>query len=381
MHYSADDLPLGDLLSSMSRAEDQLARLDEVVRRSPMGEGFVERGHFFDSAASMWIAGKLVHVEDLVLHDAHMDVRAPTHELTISHAILRARRRIADADPAWAVSGSGLLALAGVRDAPRGAVENDQDQNQDLDLDLDLGAGDGEGISVDDEEPSSAQYAAIDAVLEHSRRILDAKGLPALHARRLEGVIVGDLVVRDAEWDERGRLEEWQAVGREVQDMPPTLAAAVLWDAWETLEPLQNKHWLGALLVGAWLRSRRKVASHLFCFNVGLKALPREDRRSRSKTTRLRAALDAMAAAADTGMKEVSRLAQAQEQMQRRVRSRRSSSSLPGVIELILSRPIVSATMIAKELNITQRGALNLIAELGVRELTGRGRYRAWGII
>lgn len=67
--------------------------------------------------------------------------------------------------------------------------------------------------------------------------------------------------------------------------------------------------------------------------------------------------------------------------MQRRLRSRRSSSSLPGVIDLILSRPIVSATMIAKEVNVTQRGALNLIAELGVREMTGRGRYRAWGIL
>jgi hypothetical protein len=51
------------------------------------------------------------------------------------------------------------------------------------------------------------------------------------------------------------------------------------------------------------------------------------------------------------------------------------------VIDLILSRPIVSATMIAKEVNVTPRGALNLIAELGVREMTGRGRYRAWGIL
>ncbi|MER8481647.1 helix-turn-helix domain-containing protein [Mesorhizobium sp. M0815] len=30
---------------------------------------------------------------------------------------------------------------------------------------------------------------------------------------------------------------------------------------------------------------------------------------------------------------------------------------------------------------VTQRGALNLIADLGVREMTGRGRYRAWAII
>lgn len=96
---------------------------------------------------------------------------------------------------------------------------------------------------------------------------------------------------------------------------------------------------------------------------------------------RLLAALDATSAAGEAGMKEIVRLTQAREQMQRRLRSRRSSSSLPGAIDLILSRPIVSATMIAKELNVTPRGALNLIAELGVREMTGRGRYRAWGIL
>jgi hypothetical protein len=37
--------------------------------------------------------------------------------------------------------------------------------------------------------------------------------------------------------------------------------------------------------------------------------------------------------------------------------------------------------MIAKTARVTQRAALNLIGELGVREVTGRGRYRAWGIL
>jgi len=46
-----------------------------------------------------------------------------------------------------------------------------------------------------------------------------------------------------------------------------------------------------------------------------------------------------------------------------------------------LSRPLVSAGMIAKQLKITPRAAQDLVAELGLRELTGRGRYRAWGIL
>ena len=91
--------------------------------------------------------------------------------------------------------------------------------------------------------------------------------------------------------------------------------------------------------------------------------------------------LDAMCLAAESGMKEIVRLDQARQIMERKLRGRRSTSSLPAAIELILSRPIVSAAMVAKAANVTPRGALNLIAELGVREMTGRGSYRAWGIL
>jgi hypothetical protein len=37
--------------------------------------------------------------------------------------------------------------------------------------------------------------------------------------------------------------------------------------------------------------------------------------------------------------------------------------------------------MIAKELKMTPRAAQDLVAELSLREATGRRRYRAWGIL
>jgi hypothetical protein len=37
--------------------------------------------------------------------------------------------------------------------------------------------------------------------------------------------------------------------------------------------------------------------------------------------------------------------------------------------------------MIAAELRVTPRAAQDLVAELGLREATGRRRYRAWGIL
>jgi len=122
----------------------------------------------------------------------------------------------------------------------------------------------------------------------------------------------------------------------DVASVPPTLAAALLFDAWEALEPLQNQFALGGQLVAAYLRYRGKVASHLPTFSVGLKAVARERRRARDRATRLVTCLDALSAAADGGLKEIVRLAQARDQMERRLRGRRTSSSLPAAIELVL---------------------------------------------
>jgi predicted transcriptional regulator len=67
--------------------------------------------------------------------------------------------------------------------------------------------------------------------------------------------------------------------------------------------------------------------------------------------------------------------------MQHRVSGRRTSSKLPQLIDLVLSKPMVSAAIIAAELGITPQGALKIAGELNLRELTGRGRFRAWGVI
>lgn len=368
MGYKIESLPLQTLLPAIGRAEDQLARLDEQVRRSPVGDGFIERGHFFDSAASMWMGGELVHVEDLVLHDERMDVRAPSHELTIAYRILRARRRIAGNKPGWAVSDAGLSALTGYDELDDRAGEGTAPLDEATDF-----------VIIGEDDLLAEALANVDAVLDQSQRLLDRISEGRRDGR--SALVIGDLVVRDPDWDEADRLAQWKQVLRDVEAYPPTLGAALLWEAWESLEPMQRKHWLGGQFASAYLRARGKVASHLFGFSVGLKTIPRERRRSPNRLTRILAFLDAMSASAGTGIKEIARLVQAREQMSRRLVGRRSSSSLPATIDLVLSRPIVSAPMVAKAAKVTQRGALNLIGELGIRELTGRGRYRAWGVI
>ncbi|WP_352961187.1 helix-turn-helix domain-containing protein [Mesorhizobium sp. M1393] len=71
----------------------------------------------------------------------------------------------------------------------------------------------------------------------------------------------------------------------------------------------------------------------------------------------------------------------AKNQMERKLRDRRASFKLSDVVEFVLSRPLVSAGMIQERLKVTKQGALNLVGELGLREMTGRGRFRAWGVV
>ncbi|EFO28680.1 Y4CF [Roseibium sp. TrichSKD4] len=74
MVYEIGKLNHETLLGPIAAAEDALARLDERVPRSEVGAGFAERADFFDSICSMWVGGELVYLEDLVLHDAQMDI-------------------------------------------------------------------------------------------------------------------------------------------------------------------------------------------------------------------------------------------------------------------------------------------------------------------
>jgi predicted transcriptional regulator len=71
----------------------------------------------------------------------------------------------------------------------------------------------------------------------------------------------------------------------------------------------------------------------------------------------------------------------ARQRLEGRLTGRRSCSRLPALVEFILARPIASAGMIAAELGVTPRAAQDMVADLGLREMTGRGRYRAWGIL
>jgi predicted transcriptional regulator len=66
--------------------------------------------------------------------------------------------------------------------------------------------------------------------------------------------------------------------------------------------------------------------------------------------------------------------------LERKLEGRRTSSKLPELVELVMAKPLVSAKMVAKTLEVTPQAARRIVLELGLREMTGRGRFRAWGV-
>jgi len=363
---------LATLIEPLSSADDALARLDERLRVSPVRDGVITRADFAEACAALWIEGELVHLEDLVLHDAGMDVRTPTHQIVRAHAYLRLRRKSAQRDPINLLSPPGILQLAG-RTAPVGDQDGladragglDDADPSELDLKQDRDAVDGVA-----EEPAASPAST--AALALLRRIHPTRSAAASK----------DSLVYDENWDESARLAAWSA-GLEAADrFPPLLGALGLALAWRDEEPLQRQAWLAPLFAGLYLRRRGRTKAHLLGFTLGLRSLRPAPGRAGTTVERLRQGLAIVEAGARETLAQHDQLMLAGEILARKCRGRRENSHLPHLAELLLAAPLVSVPMIAQNLAISPQAAQILVADFGtaLREITGRKRYRAWTI-
>ncbi|MBV7520393.1 hypothetical protein KW852_22585 [Ensifer sp. ENS12] len=66
--------------------------------------------------------------------------------------------------------------------------------------------------------------------------------------------------------------------------------------------------------------------------------------------------------------------------MARKLTGRRTPSKLPELIELVMAMPLVSAGMVHQGVRRWAEAARRIVGELGLREMTGWGRFRAWGV-
>jgi hypothetical protein len=374
MAYDLARISMTALMRPAFDAGLALTRLDERIARSPVGQGFLERTHFADACASLWIDGELVHLEDLVLHDATRDIRTPTHELTIARDVLRTRRRITAQPPGWALSADGVRTLRQAWPGPSDSADGAKPSMNAERAEMVEQAGEGDDDTDGGETFPDIDYAAIDAVLARS----DA----AIAQAKKPGRAPADPLVYDLDWDEDERLEEWRAVLRQAVNLPAVLQAIVALDAWNELSVLQHAPWLGRLFCASILRQAGiTTGTHLAAVNLGLKTIPVDRRRHRDRETRLLAIAHGFLAATEIGLKEHDRLALTRKMMERKLDGRRTSSKLPELVELVMAKPLVSAKMVAKTLDVTPQAARRIVLELGLREMTGRGRFRAWGLL
>lgn len=352
-----DALPWAHLALPLTATEDAVARLDERLRGSIIRDGWTARTHFADTISSLALDGELVQLDDLVLHDAGLDACAPSPELTRAHAHLRRARRLASLPPRAALDVAGLLALVG-RGAPKttGAVSPQL-------------ADEVEGESDD---AWATTLGEVDALLVRTDRLLARAALPS--SDEPTGL------VRPARPDRDERLARWVAEIEATCDWPPALSAARALVAWEIADPLPEEDGLGRLLAANLLRARGKVRSHLVDVSSGLRAVPAERRRHRNPLVRLQAVLDGLALAAVRRLEDHDRRLTTRDALLRRIGPRRTSSRLPQLVELVIAAPLVTTETIADALGVTPRAAAGMVAELGLREITGRGRFRAWAV-
>jgi Protein of unknown function (DUF1612)/HTH DNA binding domain len=207
----------------------------------------------------------------------------------------------------------------------------------------------------------------------------------ALFERRLRGVDRDELLydLGEEDWDEDARLDQWRTIIGELDGLPTMLKAAIAWDAWLRIEPLHGESWRSTALAASMLRAGGLTQHHLMAIGIGGRRSRYRDDGRLPFEQRLKGFLDWILLAAEAGQKELQRLALAEKVLRQVARHSHVDSRLPALIDLVMSRPIISAEIVKRELKVTDTGFRRLREALGtsVKELSGRRRYQVWGVL
>ncbi|MBB4039819.1 hypothetical protein GGR34_001466 [Microvirga flocculans] len=359
--YDLPELPWS-LAGRLERTAVAVMHLDARLAASGLAAGWQSRCDMVEATRVLILDGHFVDIGDVVLHDAGMDVRSPTHELTRAAAALRARRTALARKAPWPLSIDGLAALRGLTPGS-GEVEP-----------LVKGKVGETDEEPDDDDPLASHFAEIDAILARTSKTL--AGETPIPKRRSH-------LVYDPEVDEAENEDLWLDVVKRTEKWPAIAAAAVAWDAWTALGMYPRQPWLGLIMAGSILRARG-LTTHLLPLVSGYKASRYRLQGREGGVEKVEAFARIVDEAVAQSEKDLQRLTLAREAMMRRVKDCRSNSRLPQLIDLFLSRPLVSVAIASKLIGVTPKAVDLMLAQLGgalPRELTGRRRYRAWGIV
>jgi hypothetical protein len=227
---------------------------------------------------------------------------------------------------------------------------------------------------ANDPDPWNAHFAEIDALLDRTNKMI-AGETPIPKSR--------SHLVYDPEINETEQEDLWLDVVKRSSHWPAVAAAAVAWDAWLNLNLYTRQPWLGLIMAGAILRARG-LTSHLLPLAAGFKASKFRPQGRERALEKIEGFCMVLKEAVTIGNQDLDRLILARELMQRVTRNCRSNSKLPELVSLFLSRPLVTVPLGGKLLKVTPKAVDLMLAQLGgarPRELTGRRRFRAWGIV
>ena len=278
---------LAELMGPLSAADDALARLDERLRVSPVRAGVLARADCAEACAALWAEGELVALDDLVLHDADMDVRTPSHALVRAQQYLRLRRKAAAGDPKTLLTPAGILGLIGRGGGFRGADGVDgvpPESAQESVRGRGQGAGEGAAAKGPAPDLSDLGQTRAPAFAAAEKNEAPPAAEPALAPLRQPGKAPApaaapkDPFVYDETWNEAEKLAGWHARMAQADNLPPLLGALLLAHTWHAEEPIQRQARLAPLLAGLHLRARGRTKTHLASFYLGLRRLRPQER-------------------------------------------------------------------------------------------------------
>lgn len=198
---------------------------------------------------------------------------------------------------------------------------------------------------------------------------------------KFRGIRVGPPIAEQPKINEEAMLQ-WRRVLRSSEELPPALAAAVVWDAWQQLAPEPGGGWRGSLLAALILRHRGLAPLVLLPIDTGRKTSSYSQRPTDTPAQRLVGKIGWMHAAAVRSAKQISELVLARDIMLKRLATRRSHSRLPALLDLFIARPLVSIPLAARALGCSTQAVEKMLPLLGStpRLMTERSRFRYWRV-
>ena len=112
--FPLPEIPWEKIVGRLEKIALEIKSFDARLETSGLAAGWQSRCDMNEAVRALLLDGHLVDIGDLVLHDAGMDVRSPTHELTRAASALRARRTAMVRKAPWPISYDGLAALRGI---------------------------------------------------------------------------------------------------------------------------------------------------------------------------------------------------------------------------------------------------------------------------